>query len=108
MQELKCEEDTGVCAHLETMAQMHEELAGMGGAPDPKDYLTILLSSLPKSYGPLLNAITVAASITKMELKADNVITQTTKEYDRRTIEACQLKANKNALAANSHRKGQH
>jgi 3-phosphoglycerate kinase len=30
MQESKCEENTDFHAHLETMAQMHEELASMG------------------------------------------------------------------------------
>jgi hypothetical protein len=71
-------------------------------------YLTILLGSLPKSYGPLLNVIAVTASITKMKLKADNVITQVTEEDDRHTIEARQLKANENIPAVNSHRNGQH
>jgi hypothetical protein len=107
MQELKCEEDANVCTHLETMMQMHEELAGMGGAPDAQEFLTILLGLLPKTYRPLLTAITTAASIAKQTLTANDVSLWIMEEYDRRTIEARQLKANENALAVNPRGKSQ-
>jgi len=85
---------------------MFKELSGMGGAPAEQEYLTILLGSLPKSYGPLLTAITMAASIAGKVLKPENIIIHVNEEFDRRAIETKLLKANENALAASSRGKG--
>src|SRR5882672_5019603 len=74
MQELKCEEDTDVHVHLENMMNMYEELSGMGGTHNVKEYLTILLGSLPKSYGMLLMAITTAASITGKYFNPQDIV----------------------------------
>ena len=106
MQELKCKEDTDVHMHLEAMMMMYEELSGMGGTPDPKEYLTILLGSLPKSYRVLLMPITVAASIAGKDLNPEDIVVCVNEEFNLCLIKVKLIKANKNALAANSHRKG--
>ena len=108
MQELKCQEDADVCAHLDNLMRMHEELSGMNAAPDSREFLTIMLRSLLKSYGPLLNAITIATSTANAQLDPDNIATLVTQEYDRWTIEQHQLQSNKNALATKLHGKNHH
>ena len=47
MQEAKCKEDADVHVHLNSLVRMHEELLQMGATPDLKEFLTIMLGSLP-------------------------------------------------------------
>jgi len=82
--------------------------SGMGGTPNVKEYLTILLGSLPKSYGMLLMAITMAASIAGKDLNPKDIVVCVNQEFDCCKIEAKLLKANKNALTVHSHGKGKH
>jgi gag-polypeptide of LTR copia-type/Zinc knuckle len=106
--ELKCEDDANVHKHLESLMRMHGQLAGMNVALTDDDLVTIILGSLPKSYRPLINAITMSVAHAKAKLEPDQVVGTLIDEFEQLTIEEHQLKANENALtAANGRRKPQ-
>jgi len=100
MYEMKCEDETQVRTHLESLSRMQEQLDGMGGRLTDTDLITVILGSLPKSYRPLINAITMSAMHTKVTLEPAKVIESLLDEFDRLTIEERQLKAAENALVA--------
>jgi hypothetical protein len=80
--------------------KMREQLAGMNAALTDDDLVTIILGSLPKSYRPLINAITMSATHAKAKLEPDRVVEMLIDEFERLTIEERQLKASENALIA--------
>src|SRR6266481_4901695 len=97
---MKCEDESQVRSHLETLMRTQEQLTGMAaGLADP-DLVMVILGSLPKSYRPLINAITMSAAHAKAKLKPDNVVENLLDEFERLAIEDAQLKANENALTA--------
>ena len=82
MYEMKCEDESQVCKHLETLARMQEQLAGMGvGLPDT-DLITVILGSLPKSYQPLINAISRSATHAKVSLMPNKVIVSLLDQFE--------------------------
>jgi gag-polypeptide of LTR copia-type/Zinc knuckle len=99
MYELKCEDESNVCTHLETLVRMQEQLAGMNAGLTDDDRVTVILGSLPKSYRSLINTITMSAAHAKAKLEPDQVVSTLIDEFERLTIEARQLKASENALA---------
>ena len=86
--------------HLESLSRMQEQLAGMGSRLMDTDLITVILGSLPKSYCPLINAITMSAMHTNVTLKPAKVIESLLNDFEQLTIEEHQLKAIENALAA--------
>jgi len=81
--ELKCENKSQVCMHLETLARMQEQLVGMGAGLPDTDLVTIILISLPKSYRPLINAISLPATHAKVSLIPEKVIESLLDEFKR-------------------------
>ena len=71
---MKCEDESQVQMHLESLMQMQEQLIGMTVGLADADLIMVILGSLPKSYCPLINAITMSAAHAKVNLKPDNVI----------------------------------
>jgi len=52
MYKMKCEDESQVCMHLETLTRIQEQLTGMGvGLPDT-GLIMVILGSLPKLYQP--------------------------------------------------------
>jgi gag-polypeptide of LTR copia-type len=100
MYEMKCKDDSNVHTHLETLMRMHEQLAGMNTPLTNDDLVTVILSSLPKSYRLVINAIIMSAAHAKAKLEPDQVVSMLIDEFERLTIEERQLKASENALAA--------
>ena len=50
MYKMKCEDESQVCMHLETLTRIQEQLTGMGvGLPDT-DLITVIHGSLPKLH----------------------------------------------------------
>ena len=81
--ELKYEDESQVHMHLETLMKMQEQLVGMcAGLPDT-DLVTIILISLPKSYRPLINAISLPATHAKVSLIPEKVIESLLDEFKR-------------------------
>ena len=74
MYKMKCEDDSNVRTHLESLMKMHEQLASMNAALTDDDLVTIILGSLPKSYRPLINTITMSAMHVKATLEPDQVV----------------------------------
>jgi len=97
---MKCEDESQVQMHLESLMWMQEQLIGMTVGLADADLIMVILGSLPKSYCPLINAITMSAAHAKVNLKPDNVIENLLDEFENLAIKDAQLKASKNALAA--------
>ena len=56
---LKCLNDLNVKAHIQLLNAIHQQLKGMGEEISEKDFTTLILASLPKSYQPLINTISL-------------------------------------------------
>lgn len=98
--QMKCEDDSNVRTHLEAMMLLQEQLIGMEeGLPD-KEFITVILGSLPKSYRPLINAILLLAKHAQVKLEPDAIVGSLLEEFERLKIEERQLKATESALAA--------
>jgi len=96
---MKCEDGSQVRTHLESLMWMQEPLKGMAAGLADADLVMVILGSLPKLYCSLINAITMSAPHSKVDLKPDEVVESLLDEFKHLTIEDVQLKANKNALA---------
>jgi hypothetical protein len=108
MYEMKCEDESNVRTHLENLMKTQEQLAGMNAALSDDELITVILGSLPKSYRPLINAISMSGAHAKVNLEPDRVVGTLTDEFERLAIEERQLKANENALVtAKGHEKSQ-
>ena len=83
MYEMKCKEKSQVHMHLETLARMQEQLAGMGvGLPDT-DLITVnpwLTSKV--TYQPLMKAILMSATQAKVNLMPNKVIESLLDEFE--------------------------
>ena len=92
---LKCEDESQVQTHLETLAKMQEQLAGMCAGLPNNDFVMVILrlGSLPKSYRPLINVISMSATHVKVSLEPDKVIESLLDEFEWLGIEERQLKA---------------
>ena len=99
MYEMKCEDDSNVCTHLETLMHMQEQLAGMEVGLTVDKLITLILGSLPKSYRALINAISLSIRHAQIKLGPDAIVTSLLEEFDRLKIEEHQLKASESALA---------
>jgi len=87
MYEMKCKEKSQVHMHLETLARMQEQLAGMGvGLPDT-DLITVILGSLLRLYRPLINVISMSATHVKVNLMPDKVIESLLDKFEQLGIE---------------------
>jgi Zinc knuckle len=76
----------------------------MNAALTDDDLVTVILGSLPKSYHSLINVINMSVAHAKAKLEPDLVVSTLVDEFERLTIEECQLKASENALAATKGR----
>jgi len=82
MYEIKCKDKTQVRTHLESLSRMQEQLTRMGGGLTDTDLITVILSSLPRSYQPLINAITMSAMHAKITLEPNKVIESLLDEFN--------------------------
>ena len=109
MYEMKCEDDSNVHTHLETLMHMQKQLTGMEAGLTNDELITLILGLLPKSYRALINAISLSTRHAEIKLKPDAIVTSLLEEFNRLNIEEHQLKAFESALtAAKGCRKGQH
>jgi hypothetical protein len=54
---LKCEDESNIRTHIHTLKSMQERLNGMGEKIEDRDFLAVMLASLPKSYRPLISTL---------------------------------------------------
>ena len=82
MYEMRCEDESNIHTHLETLMSTQEQLAGMNAALTNDDLVTVILSSLPKSYRSLINAITMSTTHAKVQLEPDHVVGMLIDEFE--------------------------
>ena len=106
--QIKCEDDANVRTHLETMLQIQEQLEGMGNGLKDDELTTVILGSLPKSYRPIINVISLSAKHAQLKLKPSIIVDSLFEEFNRLEIEERQLKSAESALAAAKGRQKGH
>jgi gag-polypeptide of LTR copia-type len=55
--------DDDVHAHFDKLTDLKEQLAAMGATIMDKEYVNVLLGSLPEAYSNAMNSITAAVDI---------------------------------------------
>jgi gag-polypeptide of LTR copia-type len=103
MYEMKWEDDSNVCTHLEAMMRMQEQLMGMEAGHMDDELITLILGSLPKSYRALINAISLSARHAQIKLGPHTIVTSLLEEFDRLKIEEGQLKASESVSAVGTY-----
>ena len=72
---LKCLDDSNVKVHIQSLNTMYQQLRGMGEEISKGNFTTLILASLPKSYRPLINTISLQNRVnTAKPLKPDTVM----------------------------------
>jgi hypothetical protein len=61
LQEMRCDDNSDIRAHLNSMSRARDELSGMGASLDDATFVTIILGSMPESYRTLLSSIMQSA-----------------------------------------------
>ena len=72
-----------ICTHLDDMALSYECLSGMGAAIHDKDYLSMILMSLPDTYTTHLETLADVAISSGRMFTAHNFISKMTKLTDK-------------------------
>jgi hypothetical protein len=67
VQNLRCEENEDVHAHLKKLADLRERLSSFGRTTNNAEYISVILGSLPSSYDTAVDSLTNSyeASVTK-------------------------------------------
>ena len=97
---LKCEDEANVRTHLEAMKALHEQLNGMGEKIEAQEYVAVILASLPKTYRPIINVLSLQSRATPSSITAQVVMETVLDEFDHLQIEEDQLKSSEMALTA--------
>ena len=71
LQDERCEDNGNIRTHFDTMCTMCEDLAALGDDLNDKDFSTMLLRSLPRSYDSYRSAVTAALSVLGTKLTPD-------------------------------------
>ena len=98
MYEMKCEDETNVCTHLEPLRQMQEQLVAMSAGLSNEDFTRVILESMPKSYRPIISTMSLSATHAKVDLMPDTAIQSLLDKFDQLKIKDHQLKTSENAL----------
>ena len=79
---------------------MYQQLKGMGEEISDGDFMTLILASLPKSYLPLINMISLQKHGSTKPLKPSTIMELIVEEFNGLQIEGLQLKVAENAMLA--------
>ena len=79
---------------------MYQQLKGMGKEISKQDFMTQILASLPNSYQPVINTISLQNRATPKTLKPNIVMESILEEFERLQIEDSQLKSADNPMLA--------
>ena len=66
---LKCLDEGNVKTHMETLSLRYEQLKGMGEKIEDRNFMMLILASLPKGYHPLINMISLQNCTSTTPLK---------------------------------------
>ena len=108
MYEMRCKDESNIRTHLETLMSTQEQLAGMNAALTDDDLVTVILSSLPKSYRSLINVIMMSAMHAKVQLEPDHVVGMLIDEFERLEIKDHQSKASESQRKCPYHNQSPH
>jgi hypothetical protein len=86
LQAEKCPKHGDMCAHLNKLQTMREDLALMGASIVDEDFTSIILGSIPPSYNTYIAAITATSTLLNQVLTPTNLIDAITDEADRKAI----------------------
>ncbi|TFY76439.1 hypothetical protein EWM64_g7569, partial [Hericium alpestre] len=70
LQDTRCDDGTDIRTHFDGLLRMKEELSGIGTTLQDMDFSAIIMSSLPKSFDPVLSSMLSAAP--RLEKKASD------------------------------------
>ena len=91
MMERQVQETDDICAHLNEMALLYEHLSGMGVTLHNKDYMSMVLMSLPETYSTHLKTLMDSTNSSGHKFTAHDFIVKATELFDK-----WQLRANCN------------
>src|ERR1700742_1518201 len=86
MNGIVCGENDDVREHFEKLAQYYERLSALGTDLPDKEYLPILMTSLPPAYDSTIAFMMTATRLSKIEPDPDVLIQLVTDEYDTRLV----------------------
>ena len=95
----KCAESGDMRAHLYKLQAMRKDLMSMGGIIDNKDFMSVILGSIPQSYDTYIAAIMAMSSLMDKTLSSTNLIDAIHDEVDRRTIKNPKAKKSEQDVA---------
>ena len=79
---------------------MYQQLKGMGKEISDGNFMTLILTSLPKSYQPLINMISLQNCVSTKPLKPSTIMESILEELDWLQIKEMQWKAAENVMLA--------
>ena len=92
LQDERCDDNTNIHTHFDTMCTRCEDLAVLGDDLSDEDFSAMLLGLFPQSYNSYLSTVTTALSVLGTKLSPDAVMFSIIDEFDRHTVKAHQLK----------------
>jgi hypothetical protein len=98
----KCGENDSIRTHFEQMANVHEQLAAIGKVISNKDYMDILLTSLPTSYDQSCTSISHSTHLSRQLLTADALEEMILDEFTQREIKKQKSNSKDKAFAADT------
>jgi len=109
LQSMKCGEKDDIRTHLTTMMTLHEELTGMGAHVIDRDFMAMVIGSLPTSLHGIIRTTTAAIRASGRIITSDIVIAVVFEEADHIKINnGGNSMTNDTALATSSKSRKQH
>ena len=79
---LKCLDVSNVKTNIQSLNAMYQQLKGMGEEITGEDFMTLILTSLHKSYQPLINMISLQNHATPNAIKPAIIMELILEEFD--------------------------
>jgi hypothetical protein len=86
LQTERCPEHSDICAHLNKLQTMKEDLASIGGSMTDEDFTSIILRSIPPLYDTYITVISATSSLLNQSLSPTNLINAICNEADWEAI----------------------
>jgi hypothetical protein len=100
LQAEKCSEHGDMCAHLNKLQTIHEDLASMRAPVNDEDFASIILRSVLASYNTYIAAITTTSSLLNQTLTPTNLIDAICDEVDQRAIKHLKSKRDEHGICS--------
>ena len=80
-------DNLNVKVQIQSLNAMYQQLKGMGKEISDGDFTTLILTSLPKSYQPLINMISLQNCMSTKPINPSTIMELILEEFDRLQIE---------------------